>query len=117
AKLAAMLPDDFFYQVLRGFGYGSAPRSGFPGESAGMFPPPDRRSGSSKATISYGYGLNVTPLQIAQAYAALGNGGRLIAPTFVKGQRNEPRQAIEPEIAAEVLRMMQTVTETGGTAR
>lgn len=117
AKLAAMLPDDFFYQVLRGFGYGSAPRSGFPGESAGMFPPPDRWSGSSKATISYGYGLNVTPLQIAQAYAALGNGGRLIAPTFVKGQRNEPRQAIEPEIAAEVLRMMQTVTETGGTAR
>ena len=43
--------------------------------------------------MSYGYGLSVTPLQIAQAYAALGNGGKLIAPTFVKGaaQRGHAR--------------------------
>ncbi|RZA28915.1 MAG: penicillin-binding protein 2, partial [Lysobacteraceae bacterium] len=55
-------------------------------------------------------------LQIAHAYATLGNGGKSIAPTFVKGQRNEPVEVVTPEIAREVLKMMQTVTETGGTA-
>src|SRR5690606_2011563 len=68
------------------------------------------------ATMSYGYGLSVTPLQIAQAYAALGNHGRLTPPTFVKGQINEARQVVAPEIADAVVRMMQTVTEPGGTA-
>ena len=46
--------------------------------------------------MSYGYGLSATPLQIAQAYAALGNGGKLIAPTFVKGQRNEAHAGARP---------------------
>ena len=66
--------------------------------------------------MSYGYGLSATPLQIAHAYATLGNGGRSIAPTFVKGQRNEPVQVLSPEIARQVVEMMQTVTEPGGTA-
>jgi len=78
---------------------------------------PDRWSGTTKATMSYGYGLSATPLQIAMAYAAMANGGKLIAPTFVRGQRNEPRQALEPKIAGEVMSMMQTVTEPGGTAK
>ena len=53
--------------------------------------------------MSYGYGLSATPLQIAQAYAALGNGGKLIAPTFAKGERgnHEPRQVLDPVIAEE----------------
>lgn len=117
AKLAAMLPNDYFYEVIHGFGYGSAPQSGFPGEASGLFPPPQRWSGSSKATMSYGYGLSATALQVAQAYAALGNGGRLIPPTFIKGQRNEGRQVMDPVIAAEVLKMMETVTRPGGTAK
>lgn len=115
-KLASRLPNDEFYEVLRSFGYGQKPGSGFPGESAGVLMPPARWSGTSKATMSYGYGLSATPLQIAQAYAALANGGKLIAPTFVKGQRNEGRQVVEPVIAQQVMKMMQTVTEPGGTA-
>src|SRR3546814_3714228 len=67
--------------------------------------------------MSYGYGISVTPLQIAHAYAALANGGRMIEPTFVKGQRQESRQVLDPEIAHEVMAMMQTVTEPGGTAK
>ena len=115
-KLSEALQDRYFYDFIRSFGYGAAPHSGFPGEAAGVLPPPQRWSGSTKATISYGYGLSATPLQIAQAYAALGNHGRLITPTFVKGQINEPRQVLRPEIADQVVRMMQTVTEPGGTA-
>lgn len=116
AKLAAMVPDREYYEFLRSFGYGSKTGSGFPGEAAGQFPPPERWSGTTKQTISYGYGLSATPLQIAHAYATLGNGGRALAPTFIKGQRNEPVQVVTPEVARQVVRMMQTVTEPGGTA-
>lgn len=66
--------------------------------------------------MSYGYGLSATPLQIAHAYATLGNGGRAIVPTFVKGEVGEPVQVLDERIAREVVRMMQTVTEPGGTA-
>ncbi|UHQ22586.1 penicillin-binding protein 2 [Lysobacter sp. 5GHs7-4] len=117
AKLALPLPNDYYYQFVKGFGYGRKPESGFPGESAGVVMAPDRWSGTTKATMSYGYGLSATPLQIAMAYAALANGGKLIAPTFVRGQRNEPTQVMEPKVAGEVMRMMQTVTEPGGTAK
>ena len=115
-KLAEPLSPQYFYEFIRGFGYGQAPNSGFPGEAIGSLREPARWDGLTKATMAYGYGLSATPLQIAVAYAALGNHGRLITPTFVKGQVNEARQVVKPEIADQVLRMMQTVTEPGGTA-
>ncbi|NZA28378.1 penicillin-binding protein 2 [Luteimonas sp. SJ-92] len=116
SKLAAQMPDRQFYEFLRRFGYGSSTGSGFPGEAPGLFPEPARWSGTTKQTLSYGYGLSATPLQIATAYAALGNDGRLTPPTFVKGQHNESRQVLDPAISRQIMRMMQTVTETGGTA-
>ena len=121
AKIAARIPDQAFYEFVQRMGYGSKPGSGFPGESAGAVLPPPRWYGTTKATMAYGYGLNATPLQIARAYAALANGGRLITPTFVKGRGNETapveaEQVIDPAIAHEVMKMMQTVTEVGGTA-
>ena len=91
-----------FYGYLRKLGYGRAPAAASPAKRLGLLPSPHRWSGTTKQTMSYGYGLTATPLQIAQAYAALGNGGKLIAPTFVKGQRNEARQAMDPVVAHEV---------------
>ncbi len=116
AKLALAMPDSYFHQFIQGFGYGSKPGSGFPGEASGLLASPGQWSGTTKTTMSYGYGLSATPLQIAVAYAAIANGGRVIAPTFVKGQRNEASQAMTPQVARQVLDAMQTVTETGGTA-
>ncbi|HEY4555702.1 MAG TPA: penicillin-binding protein 2, partial [Lysobacter sp.] len=116
AQIVHRLQNQQFYDFLARFGYGRKPGSGFPGESSGVLLPPARWSGTSKQGMSYGYGLSATPLQIAMAYAALGNGGKLITPTFVKGERSESRQVLDPVIAAQVMRMMQTVTETGGTA-
>lgn len=114
AKIAAKMPDQVFYDHVHSFGYGSSPHSGFPGESAGVFPRPASWSGPSKTTMSYGYGMNVSALQIATAYSALGNGGKLIAPTFVKGQRNEGKQIIDENVAREVVAMMETVVTQGG---
>jgi len=116
SKIVAKVPSQQYYEFLKRFGYGHKTNSGFPGESSGVLAPPSRWSGTTKQTMSYGYGLSATPLQIAQAYAALGNGGRLIAPTFVKGERHEPVQVLDPAISGTIMRMMQTVTEPGGTA-
>jgi cell division protein FtsI (penicillin-binding protein 3) len=116
AKIVHRLPDKTFYEFVHRFGYGSKTGSGFPGEVAGVLPPPSNWSGTSKQTMSYGYGMSVTPLQVAHAYAALGNHGRAVTPSFVKGQHDEPEQLLAPEIADQVVRMMQTVTEPGGTA-
>ena len=118
-KIVQRMDDRTFYEGVRNFGYGVVPGSGFPGESAGVVPVPGRPNwyGSTKSTMSYGYGLNVTPLQIAQAYAALGNGGKLISPTFIKGQPIEERttrQVVSPEVAAKVVPMMETVVTQGG---
>ena len=116
AMIAKRLSDAQFDAFMRRLGYGKVTGSGFPGEAAGLFPTPDRWSGTTKQTMSYGYGLNATPLQIAVAYAALGNGGLLHQPSFVKGQHAPPRQVLDARIANDVLHMMQTVTEPGGTA-
>ncbi len=118
SMVAKRLSDKQFYDFMRRLGYGSATGSGFPGEAAGLFPSPGSTgwSGTTKQTMSYGYGLNATPLQIATAYAALGNGGLLHQPSFVKGQHNPAKRVLDAKIADEVLHMMQTVTEPGGTA-
>jgi len=116
ALIARQLSNQQFYDFVRRFGYGQKTGSGFPGESSGVFPAPDRWYGTSKQTMSYGYALSATPLQIATAYAALGNGGKLTPPSFVKGQHAPSQQVLDPAISNEVLHMMQTVTEPGGTA-
>lgn len=116
AKIAHMLPNKDFHEFLARLGYGRSTGSGFPGESPGSLQKPERWSGTTKQTISYGYGLSATPLQIAHVYATLGNGGRAIVPTFIKGETGEATQVLDERIAQEVLRMMQTVTEPGGTA-
>jgi len=121
SKVVQQLPGGDFYAFLRRFGFGESTRSGFPGESPGLLPEPSRWSSTSKQTMSYGYGLSVTPLQIAQAYAALGNGGKLIRPSFVKNgndvnEEGVVRQILDPELARTLVEMMQTTTERGGTA-
>src|SRR5690606_27269701 len=50
-------------------------------------------------------------------YAALGNGGRLMPPTFVKGVRNPPRTVIDPQLARTLLGMLETVVGPEGTAQ
>jgi len=116
AMIVHRLTSQDFYDFMRRFGDGATTGSGFPGESTGFLPPPPLWSGTSKQTMSYGYGLSVTPLQLAHAYAALGNDGRAITPTFVKGGKGESKQVLDPKVAHEIVKMMQTVTEPGGTA-
>lgn len=117
AKLSLQMTSEHMYDVLHRFGFGQATGSGFPGESAGVLPNAHHWGVIEKATIAYGYGVSVTPLQIAQAYAALGNGGRLVSPTFVKGANNPGRAVLDPQIAHQIMRMLETVIGPEGTAQ
>jgi len=117
AKLGLNMTSEHLSDVLTRFGYGESTHSGFPGESAGVLAPPKTWGMVKRGSISYGMGLSVTPLQLAQAYAAIGNGGKLMPPTFLKGGAGQPRQAMSPRIAHEVLGMLENVTLPGGTAQ
>ena len=116
-KIALELDNDHLYDVFHRFGFGTLTGSGFPGESTGTLPDPGGWGQVEKATLSYGYGLSVNALQMAQAYAALADGGRLRAPRFVRDATpTEPRTLLDPGIAEDVLRMLETVTGAGGSA-
>ncbi|HET6633311.1 MAG TPA: penicillin-binding protein 2 [Rhodanobacteraceae bacterium] len=116
SKISLTLSASHMYDVLRRFGFGATSGSGFPGESAGVLPPPNTWSELRKATISYGYGVSVTALQLARAYAAIGNGGVLHTPTFIKGGGDAGVAVIDPQIADELVRMLETVVSPEGTA-
>lgn len=116
AKLAATMSNQHMYGVFSRFGFGEKTESGFPGESSAVLSAPNRWGPVEKATISYGYGLSVTPLQIAQAYATLANGGVRVSPTFIKGAKTRRERAVDTRIADDVLHMLEGVIEPGGTA-
>ena len=117
AKLGLNMTSEHLFDVLRRFGYGDSTHSGFPGESSGVLAPPQSWGMVKRGSISYGMGLSVTPLQLAQAYATLANGGKRMPPTFLKGGQGEPIQAVTPKLAHDVLHMLEGVTQDGGTAQ
>ena len=114
-KLALQLEPKEMWGTYSRFGFGEATGTGFPGESAGVLRNFARWRRLEQATISYGYGISATPLQLAQAYAAIANGGKLRQPAFIEGSHNPPISAIDPKIANEVAAMLETVTTPIGT--
>ncbi len=117
AKIALSLKPQDIYNTLTGLGLGQVTGSGFPGESAGMLSNYAHWRPIGIATLSHGYGLSVTPLQLAHAYATIGAGGikrpisfeRVTGP--VRGER-----VMDPRVAHDLVQMMEQVIEKGGTA-
>ncbi len=116
AKIAATLPRDQMWDMFHRYGFGEPTGSGFTGESPGSLPIAKRWGPVEQDTIAYGYGLSVTPLQLARAYAAIADGGVLHTPTFVKGGGDEGRRIVDAKIAAQVKAMLETVISPESTA-
>jgi cell division protein FtsI (penicillin-binding protein 3) len=76
------------YEALRDAGFGMTTGAPYPSESNGRLRPPSTWSKQSPASLSMGYELAVTPLQLALAYGAIANGGELLEPTLVKELRD-----------------------------
>jgi cell division protein FtsI (penicillin-binding protein 3) len=116
AKIAIQLDTQFLYDSYRAFGFVDSTGSGFPGESSGLLKVGHTWRPLEKATIAYGYGMNLTPLQLANAYATLADDGVMHPPTFIKDGDNPGKQIVTPQIAHELVTMLETVTAPGGTA-
>lgn len=102
--------------VLNALGIGRLTESGFPGESAGALREPRHWPVVGQATLSYGYGVSVTALQLARAYAAIASGGRLPRVSLIAlDEPPEPEHVLADETAAALVEMMQVVVSPEGT--
>lgn len=118
AKLALSMEEDAVSGMFRRLGLGQATGTGFPGESVGMLPVRQRWRPIEIATLSYGYGLSVTAVQLAQAYAVLGAGGIKRPVSLLKVEGEVPgERVLDEKYAREVMAMMEQVTSDQGTAK
>jgi cell division protein FtsI (penicillin-binding protein 3) len=116
-KVALDLEPEHMWNTYDRFGFGDVTGTGFPGESAGVLRNHRRWRRVEQATLAYGYGLSVTVLQLAEAFATLADEGRLRRPSLVMGANNPPTSILDPIIARQVAAMLETVTGPEGTGK
>ncbi len=116
------------YGYLRKFGLGSPTDLGVNGESAGVLPPWRSWRQINKDNIAFGQGVAVSAVQMAAAVNTVANGGVYVAPSIVKGRATtsngqvvgsataKRHRVVSARTAAQVTKMMETVTRPGGTA-
>lgn len=116
SKIALSLSPKALWQTLRQAGFGQLSGSGFPGEVTGRLAHFSNWRTVEQASAAFGYGLNVTLLQLARAYAVLGRGGGLPVVHFVSSnQATRLPRVMQPETARQILNMLETVVQPGGT--
>jgi cell division protein FtsI/penicillin-binding protein 2 len=125
-KLARQLGAKRFYEYCSRWGFGRKTGIQLSGESSGIARNTNNAVDFSRA--SYGYALNVTPLQMACAYAAIAGDGRLLKPRIVKAlvandgtvveefPVEEVSRVLKPEVASQMRTALEKVTQLGGTA-
>ncbi len=117
AKLALDLPEDAVWSTLARLGFGRSVGSGFPGEVAGALAAVPPRSPVDRATLAFGYGLSVTPLHLAQAYAAIAADGMVRPVSFLRLEdAPEGERVMSAAIASSLRDMLELAVEDGGTA-
>jgi len=117
AKMALKMKPEELWALFNKVGFGTAPRSGFPGEVSGKLRAPGTWRPIEHATMSYGHGVSVSLLQLARAYLIFATDGELKPLALVKQQLPpESRQVISARTARQVRRMLEMVVQPGGTA-
>lgn len=115
-KIGMRLGPDRFDSYVRKFGFGDSTGVDVPGESPGIVLHPKQYSGSSMGNLPIGQGIAVTPIQMAQAYSAIANGGVMHRPYVVDGDQKRGKRVLEAGTARQVAKMLQGVLSAGGTA-
>lgn len=123
-KIALELGEKTFYEYTRSYGFGMKTGVALPGEVNGILHKPARWSRSTLPTMSIGYGVSVTGVQLAAAYCAVANGGQLLQPRIIRSiTRNDGtvvsvpisvvRRVMEPQTAEILLDVFTGVVDRG----
>lgn len=114
SMIARQLEGEQMWSVFDAFGFGRPTGSEFPGEAAGFFNHPTVWNHTEQASVSYGYGLSVSVLQLTRAYAALANDGVMMPVSFLAlDAAPEGRRVIESNHASDVADMLESVVSNG----
>lgn len=118
SELALSMPKEVLIDFYYNMGLMSDSGTNMIGESSGIFHERPRWSEHEISSLSFGYNIAVTTTQLARMYATIANGGIKRPLTVVKNMNAdyEPERVISEQVANDVLLMMETVTQKGGTA-
>ncbi len=117
SRIALEMGQEAMLDILKRVGFGQSLGTGFPGESAGLLVDHSRWSNSEIATLGYGYGFQVSPLQLAQAYMVYANGGIYKPVSLLKVEEADEileTRVIREDLVASVTRMLESVVRPGG---
>lgn len=110
AKLVQRIDDEKYFKYLRGFGFGNYTSITLPGEAPGKLKKPTEWSSVSKAYISFGYEVAVTPLQMITAFSTLINGGVLYAPQLLSKEVTSDGELVKEFSPKEIRRVISSET-------
>ena len=117
AKIALSLSPETMWETLSGAGFGTPPKTGFPGEVSGRLRAAKTWRPIEQATMAYGHGISVNLVQLARAYTVFANDGELKPVTLFKASGPVAgRPVLKPETARAVRHMLEMVVGPGGTA-
>lgn len=117
SKISLMMNPQDVWTFYDDLGFGRKPQTGFPGEAAGKLRPYRRWRPIEQATMSFGYGISLSLMQLARSYTIFTHDGQLLPITFIRQNAPLPgRQIISAKTAQTMREMLLTVTQPGGTA-
>jgi cell division protein FtsI (penicillin-binding protein 3) len=118
AKIALTFHPEQMWQLYDDLGFGQPLKLGFPGEVGGRLRPYKSWRPIEQATMAYGHGVSVTLMQLAHAYLAFAREGELLPLSLTKldSPPLHGKRVFSPEVAKQVLGMLETVVGEGGTA-
>ncbi len=116
AKIALSLEKEKLWNTFNQLGFGARTKVGFPGEARGKVRDYHTWRPIEQATMSYGHGISVTLLQMAQAYTVFANDGKLMPVSLMKREKQpEGKRVFSAKVANDVKDMLELVVQPGGT--
>ncbi len=118
AKMALGFPPEVMWKMFDDLGFGSTLKLGFPGEVGGRLRPAKSWRPIEQATMSYGHGLSVNLMQMANAYQVFARDGDIV-PLSLSRVDTPPvhgTRVFSPQTSREVRQMLEMVVQPGGTA-